>query len=139
MVDITSVGSGIGRAAAFALARSGARVALLDVAQGSLAETEVDLRGTWHFAAPCDIADVGSIAEAFGSLFNHVGRIDVPAPDWLEIDDIFCDETMAVNANRIFFCARAAARAMGTGGGAIANLASLSDMIDWGSSLYLAS
>ncbi len=139
MVDITSVGSGIGRAAAFGLARSGARVALLDVAQDGLAETEVDLRGTWHFAAACDIADVGSISRALGSLSNHVGRIDVPAPDWLEIDDIFCDGTMAVNANRIFFCARVAARAMGTGGGAIGNLASLSDMIGWGASLYLTS
>ncbi len=146
---ITGAGSGIGRAAALAFAGLGARVALVDIDATGLAETEASLTGTDHLVVPCDVADVGSIAGAFGRVVESFGRIDVlvnnaginpPAPGSLEIDEALYDRIIDVNAKGIFFCAQAAMRAMGTGGGAIVNLASVSGMVGWGgTSVYSAS
>ncbi len=149
VVAITGAGSGIGRAAAMAFAGLGARVALVDIDSTGLAETEAGLTGTDHLAVPCDVSDVGSIADAFGRIAERFDRLDVlvnnaginpPAPGSLEIDEAFYDRIMDVNAKGIFFCAQAAVKVMGAGGGAIVNLASVSGMVGWGgTSVYSAS
>ncbi len=149
VVAITGAGSGIGRAAAMAFAGLGARVALFDIDSNGLAETEAGLTGTDHLAVPCDVADVGSIADAFGRIAERFDRLDVlvnnaginpPAPGSLEIDEALYDRIMDVNAKGIFFCAQAAVKVMGAGGGAIVNLASVSGMVGWGgTSVYSAS
>ncbi len=149
VVAITGAGSGIGRAAAMAFAGLGARVALVDIDSTGLAETEAGLTGTDHLAVPCDVSDVGSIADAFGRIAERFDRLDVlvnnaginpPAPGSLEIDEALYDRIMDVNAKGIFFCAQAAVKVMGTGGGAIVNLASVSGMVGWGgTSVYSAS
>ncbi|MDP9356648.1 MAG: SDR family oxidoreductase [Chloroflexota bacterium] len=149
VVAITGAGSGIGRAAAMAFAGLGARVALVDIDSTGLAETEAGLTGTDHLAVPCDVSDVGSIADAFGRIAERFDRLDVlvnnaginpPAPGSLEIDEALYDRIMDVNAKGIFFCAQAAVKVMGAGGGAIVNLASVSGMVGWGgTSVYSAS
>ncbi len=149
VVAITGAGSGIGRATALAFAQRGARLALLDLDPAGLTETEALLGTPDHLAQPCDVADVGSITDAFGRIHDRFGHLDVlvnnaginpPAPGSLEIDEALYDRIMDVNAKGIFFCAQAAVKAIGTGGGAIVNLASVSGMVGWGgTSVYSAS
>ena len=112
---VTGGGRGIGAALAAELRTRGAEVVTADLLPGSDVE--------------CDVSD----AEQVDALFVDVGRVDglvnsaallVDRRPFDEIDLAEWDRMFAVNVRGSFLCAKAAARAMGSGGGSIVNVAS---------------
>ncbi|HZB92415.1 MAG TPA: SDR family NAD(P)-dependent oxidoreductase, partial [Stellaceae bacterium] len=73
---VTGGASGIGAAIATALARVGARVALLDLDRDG-AETMAGRIGDSAAAWPLDVADAAAVARAFDQIAARWGRIDV--------------------------------------------------------------
>lgn len=133
---LTGAGSGIGRAAAVALAREGMRVVLSGRRQAALAETAGLVRdaGGEAVTAPLDVSDseaAAGVAEIIGArygradvLVNNAGvntlerhLPELTADDWTRIVD--------VNLNGAFYCARAALPMMrAQGDGLIINVSS---------------
>ncbi|VVE43236.1 SDR family oxidoreductase [Pandoraea terrigena] len=120
---VTGAGSGIGRAAAIALAASGFTVALIGRTDAPLHETKAaidDAGGHAHIAA-ADVADEGSVDAAFAQIVREFGRLDVlfnnagrnagAVPlDEYALD--FWNDVVATNLTGVFLCARAAWRIM---------------------------
>ncbi|WP_333992941.1 SDR family oxidoreductase [Burkholderia orbicola] len=137
---VTGAGSGIGRAAAIALAQAGFTVALLGRTEASLSETQDAIRATGGDAQvfPVDVTDEASVDHAFAQIAQRFGRLDVlfnnagrNAPvvslDEYELD--VWNSVVATNLTGVFLCARAAWRLMKTQtpqGGRIINNGSIS-------------
>lgn len=134
---ITGGGSGIGRAAALALARRGDRVAIADL-RHDLAQAcahEIAAAGGQAVALAIDVTDDAVVAQAFAEAESALGPVDIlvnsagilgvaPLLDY-PIDDF--ERIMAVNVTGSFRCAqRAAAGMVARGYGRIVNLASIS-------------
>jgi meso-butanediol dehydrogenase/(S,S)-butanediol dehydrogenase/diacetyl reductase len=133
---VTGAGQGIGRAAALALARAGADVAVNDLRAGA-AETvagEIRALGRKALALPADVAAVAEIERMVQGAVEGLGRLDVlvnnaglirPTP-FGQVTERDWDETFAVNARGLFFCMQAAAPVLvRQGGGAIVNVSSI--------------
>jgi NAD(P)-dependent dehydrogenase (short-subunit alcohol dehydrogenase family) len=138
---VTGGGRGIGRAIARRLARDGAFVVIadrdVDGARHVLAEIEAaDGLGE---AVGVDVTDESAVDEVFASAVATLGRLDwlvnnagltgagglVYAPAW-EMETNEWRRALAVNLDGLFFCARAAARAMQQAGhGSIVNISSV--------------
>ncbi|ESS38474.1 MULTISPECIES: SDR family oxidoreductase [Burkholderia] len=137
---VTGAGSGIGRAAAIALAQAGFTVALLGRTEASLSETQDAIRAAGGDAQvfPVDVTDEASVDRAFAQIAQRFGRLDVlfnnagrNAPvvslDEYELD--VWNSVVATNLTGVFLCARAAWRLMKTQtpqGGRIINNGSIS-------------
>ncbi|WP_175875288.1 SDR family oxidoreductase [Burkholderia sp. BCC0097] len=137
---VTGAGSGIGRAAAIALAQAGFTVALLGRTEASLSETQDIVRAAGGDAQvfPVDVTDEASVDHAFAQIAQRFGRLDVlfnnagrNAPvvslDEYELD--VWNSVVATNLTGVFLCARAAWRLMKTQtpqGGRIINNGSIS-------------
>ncbi|MFZ3234228.1 MAG: glucose 1-dehydrogenase [Stellaceae bacterium] len=153
---VTGGGGGIGRAAALAFAREGARVAVADYAAETAAETVamVNAAGGQAITLTGDVTrgrDVGTMLDdtivAYGRLdcaFNNAGigpsQVDAAGKktaDWSE--DSF-DRMIAVNLKSVWLCMRAEIRQMLTqGGGAIVNTGSIAGLVGLAtSSAYVA-
>ncbi|MFC4257341.1 SDR family NAD(P)-dependent oxidoreductase [Altererythrobacter xixiisoli] len=135
---ITGAGSGIGRAAALALAARGYRLVLVGRRSAVLEETAALAGDIPTLVAPCDVADEAAVDALFAQAVDHFGRIDLlfnnaglalPATpiedlaltDWRRLVD--------VNTTGAFLCLRAAFRVMkdqDPQGGRIINNGSLS-------------
>ncbi|MGU3665422.1 SDR family oxidoreductase [Methylobacterium sp. A49B] len=115
---VTGAGSGIGQAAALALAKAGMRVALTGRARESLERT-ADLVGAAGGQALVVPADMGVAAEverawnvvhaAWGGcdlLVNSAG-LNVPQRGWSEITPAGIDAVVGVNLNGPFYASRA--------------------------------
>ncbi|KVR46066.1 SDR family oxidoreductase [Burkholderia multivorans] len=137
---VTGAGSGIGRAAAVALAGAGFTVALIGRTEASLRETQEAIRaagGDAH-AFLADVTDEASVDRAFAQIAQQFGRLDVlfnnagrNAPpvslDAYELD--VWNAVVATNLTGVFLCARAAWRIMKAQtpqGGRIVNNGSIS-------------
>ncbi|AMU07906.1 SDR family oxidoreductase [Burkholderia cenocepacia] len=120
---VTGAGSGIGRAAALALAQAGFTVALLGRTEASLRETQDAIRAAGGDAQvfPVDVTDEASVDHAFARIAQLFGRLDVlfnnagrNAPvvslDEYELD--VWNSVVATNLTGVFLCARAAWRMM---------------------------
>ncbi|MBN3778849.1 SDR family oxidoreductase [Burkholderia sp. Ac-20345] len=120
---VTGAGSGIGRAAAIALAQAGYTVALLGRTEGSLRETQDAIRaaaGDAHvFTA--DVTDEASVDHAFAQIAQQFGRLDVlfnnagrnaPPVSLDEYEFDVWNSVVATNLTGVFLCARAAWRLM---------------------------
>jgi 2-dehydro-3-deoxy-D-gluconate 5-dehydrogenase len=142
---VTGAGSGLGRAAAIALAQQGASVIVtelpdrLDRAEETVAM--VDDLGAEAAALPLDVRDLDSItrcvddAAAGGRLdilVNNAGvniqklAFDVGEADW--------DTVVDINLKGVFFTAQAAGRVMrdqSPSGGAIVNVASIMGLVGY--------
>jgi NAD(P)-dependent dehydrogenase (short-subunit alcohol dehydrogenase family) len=130
---VTGAASGIGAAIAVALARVGARVALLDLDRVG-AEAVAGRIGGAAEVWPLDIADAAAVTRVFDEIAARWGRIDVlvnsagiairkPAVELAPAD---WERVMGVNVTGSFLCARAAARHMlAREGGRIVNIASI--------------
>ncbi|MBR8330116.1 SDR family oxidoreductase [Burkholderia ambifaria] len=120
---VTGAGSGIGRAAAIALANAGFTVALIGRNEASLLETKEAIaagHGDAHaFAA--DVTDEASVEHAFSRIAREFGRLDVlfnnagrnaPAVPLDEYELDVWNDVVATNLTGVFLCARAAWRLM---------------------------
>ncbi|PRF67379.1 3-oxoacyl-ACP reductase [Burkholderia multivorans] len=120
---VTGAGSGIGRAAAVALAGAGFTVALIGRTEASLRETQEAIRAAGGDAHvfPADVTDEASVDRAFAQiaqqfvrldvLFNNAGRNAPPVSlDAYELD--VWNAVVATNLTGVFLCARAAWRIM---------------------------
>jgi len=130
---VTGAGSGIGRAAAQALAAVGARVVLADIDYSAAEAASAVIAGRGGQARPArlDVADERAVEQVFAGLAQEGGvdvlinsagisirrpALELALADWRRVQD--------VNVTGSFLCARAAARGM-TRGGAIVNIASM--------------
>jgi NAD(P)-dependent dehydrogenase (short-subunit alcohol dehydrogenase family) len=120
---VTGAGTGIGRAAAIALARAGAQVALSGRRAGPLEEVATEIRrgGGEALVVTGDVSDPAAVEALFAAVSERWGRVDVllnnagintrernihdiSIKDWLEV--------VAVNLSGSFFCARKALETM---------------------------
>ena len=144
-VLVTGGGGGIGRAAALAFAREGARVMVADYAAGTAAETVamVNAAGGQAITLTGDVsrsedvkAMIAAAIAAFGRLdcaFNnagiagwHVQAIDQKTAEWS--DEAF-DRMIAVNLRGVWLCMKHEILQMERqGGGAIVNTASIAGL-----------
>ncbi|KVL49282.1 3-oxoacyl-ACP reductase [Burkholderia territorii] len=120
---VTGAGSGIGRAAAIALANAGYTVALIGRNEASLGDTKaaiVAARGDAH-VFPADVTDEASVEHAFARIARAFGRLDVlfnnagrnaPAVPLDEYEIDVWNDVVATNLTGVFLCARAAWRMM---------------------------
>ncbi len=134
---VTGAASGIGRATAEILASIGAEVALLDRDTDGLAAALADMKslpGKRH-AYHVDLADMDSIAAAFGRVVEDTGGIDIlvnsaamnVAGASTDYDLALWQKVMDVNLTGLFHGCRIAARSMiaRNVSGAIVNVASV--------------
>ncbi len=136
---VTGAGGGIGRAAAIAFARSGARVLVADVKDDGGAETVslIETAGGQALYQRCDVSDgaqvkamVSAAVQAFGRLdcaFNNAG-INVLTAD--EYEDENWARSIGVNLTGVMMCMREEVEVMlKQGGGAIVNTASINGLV----------
>ncbi|RQS37314.1 SDR family NAD(P)-dependent oxidoreductase [Burkholderia sp. Bp8992] len=120
---VTGAGSGIGRAAAIALAQAGFAVALLGRNEASLRDTQDAIRTAGGDAQvfPADVTDEASVDHAFAQIAQQFGRLDVlfnnagrnaPVVSLDEYDLDVWNSVVATNLTGVFLCARAAWRLM---------------------------
>jgi NAD(P)-dependent dehydrogenase (short-subunit alcohol dehydrogenase family) len=141
VVIVTGAGSGIGRAASEVLAREGATVAVVDIADKAGAETVAALKSQggkaefWHMNATDEQSvqtAINAIADRFGRidvLVNNVGMIgdDKPTHELLESE---WDRVMNVNVKSVFLCTKHVIRHLrNSGGGSIINISSVHGLI----------
>jgi NAD(P)-dependent dehydrogenase (short-subunit alcohol dehydrogenase family) len=150
-VLVSGASVGIGRQAALAFARHGARVAInYRQAEADAKETLalVEKAGGSGFIIRADVSAedeaarlVQAAAEKLGgldTLVNNAGITEfIPFPDLDAVTAAIWDRLYKNNVESIFFCSRAAAKIMGAQetGGSIVNLASVSGMLPRGSSI----
>jgi len=134
---VTGGAAGIGKAIALALAGEGADVAIADIQDAkaqAVAET-IAAMGRRALALHCDVGDsaqvnrmVGEVAEKLGGLHILVNNAAIIAPGlFWEVSDESWDRIIRTNLSSVFYCARAAARAMieQRQGGRIINMSSI--------------
>ncbi|WP_340107443.1 SDR family NAD(P)-dependent oxidoreductase [Pikeienuella sp. HZG-20] len=134
---ITGGGSGIGRAAATALARMGAPVAVADIDAAAVEETAAGVReaGGEALAVQIDVQDKASVSAAFDRveawrgpasiLVNSAGILRVEPFDEFDVET--WNRVFAVNVTGSFLCGQRAAPGMKAAGyGRIVNLSSIS-------------
>jgi NAD(P)-dependent dehydrogenase (short-subunit alcohol dehydrogenase family) len=143
---ITGGGGGIGRAAALAFAREGARVAVADVALEPARETvaSVNAAGGQAISLPGEVtrnADVRAMIDgvvgAYGRLdcaFNNAGiagwQVDAAGKKTAEWSEEAFDRMIAVNLKGVWLCMRYELPQMqAQGGGAIVNTGSIAGLI----------
>ena len=139
---ITGAGSGVGKHAAWALAKDGFSVAYLgrrrETLEAAMAAAPTSPNGARSIVIPADVADPRSVAQAFATLQIEFGRLDVlfnnaginvPA---LPLEDLTVDQwrsVVDVNLSGAFYCTQEAFRLMKTQtprGGRIINNGSVS-------------
>ncbi|WP_423822662.1 SDR family oxidoreductase [Salinisphaera sp. SPP-AMP-43] len=148
-VLITGAGSGIGAASARRFAREGANVVLVGRTRDKLDRVAADLPDPERvMIRPADVSKadeanalVEDVVSRFGGLdvlFNNAGvATQGRIPD---TDDATWRQVMAINADGVFYCCRAALPHLIARGGNIVNTSSVSALGgDWGMSVYNAS
>jgi NAD(P)-dependent dehydrogenase (short-subunit alcohol dehydrogenase family) len=134
---VTGAASGIGRGIAEALAKEGARVAILDRNRAGAEETRAIIvaAGGQALALDCDVADPASIEAAdraitasFGAadvLVNNAGMIRSGLLESLQLEQ--WNALISVNLTGYFLCAQIFGRAMrARGSGALVHVSSIS-------------
>ena len=135
---VTGAGTGIGKAAALALAKEGYAVVLAGRRADKLEETAKEAGNAKTLAVPTDVADVESIRALFARVKKEFGRLDVlfnnagiGAPA-MPLEDLPFDKWKAVvdtNLTGSFLCTQEAFRIMkdqNPRGGRIINNGSIS-------------
>ncbi len=131
---VTGGGSGIGKAIAMALAENGAKVLILDMNEGNLAQvvSEITATGGTASGAKCDVSDAKNVEEVFKSemsnqsldiLINNAGIAHVGKLEDTSVEDL--DRIYNVNIKGVFNCSGAAVKLMKEKGGVIINVSSV--------------
>ncbi|WP_270937335.1 SDR family oxidoreductase [Falsiroseomonas oryzae] len=135
---VTGAGSGVGRAAALALAAEGWAVGLLGRRADALEETAGLCKGARTLVLSADVSDPAAVEGAFAKLKGAFGRLDllfnnagtnVPGTPFEELTADQWLKVVAVNLNGMFLCGHAAFRMMkdqSPQGGRIINNGSIS-------------
>jgi NAD(P)-dependent dehydrogenase (short-subunit alcohol dehydrogenase family) len=130
---ITGAGSGIGRACAVALAREGARVALVGRRKDRLEETSREI-GESALVLTADVSFKDEIARVVEQTVGHFGALDILLNNAgvlhigtaEQITEAQWDETFNVNVRGLWLLSRAVLPQMRkAGGGSIINMASV--------------
>lgn len=135
---VTGAQQGIGRAAAVALARDGADVAinyLDDPAAAERVADEVRAAGRRTLLVQGDVSLARDVAAMVDAAVRELGALHIlvnnagifPRVDFLRMTESDWDHVLDVNLKGSFLCGQAAARRMvdGGGGGAIVNVSSV--------------
>ncbi len=137
---VTGGGRGIGLEIGRALGEAGARVVVaeIDSATRDKAAAQLAAEGVDATAMAVDVTDPASVNALADSVMQRFGRVDVLVNNAgisrlnaaLDTPDDEWRQVMDVNANAVFWCARAFGRHMvAAGKGAIVNLGSMSGLI----------
>jgi NAD(P)-dependent dehydrogenase (short-subunit alcohol dehydrogenase family) len=119
---ITGAGSGIGRAAAQALAAEGALVVLTGRRRTNLEDTAKDT-GTEALILEGDVTDAARIGEIAQEIQNRYGRLDIvvnnagtniPERKFSQLTPAGIDELIKTNLSSAFYCVTAALPLMRT-------------------------
>src|SRR5271170_6302970 len=130
---VTGAGSGIGRACAIALAREGAKVALVGRRRERLEETAHECGGS-AFVLAADVTQPNEVTRVVEQTLAHFGGLDVLLNNAgvlhvgtaEQITPEQWDETFNVNVRGLWLLSRAVLPAMRkAGGGSIINMASV--------------
>ena len=149
---ITGGGTGIGRAAAFALAEHGVNIAVnYSRSEDNARETAAELRnfGAQAITVAADVSDdhavhamVSQVVQEFGGidiLVNNAGKTRFVTLDDLDgMREEFWDDIFAVNVKGAFFTTRAAAPHLKHAKGCVVNVASIAGITGRGSSMAYA-
>lgn len=135
---VTGAGTGVGKAAALALARAGFAVVLAGRRKEPLEETIKEAGGGKHLAVPTDLRDVDAIRALFAKVKAEFGRLDVlfnnagmgaPAVPFHELPVEKWKEVVDTNLTAPFVCTQEAFKIMkdqNPRGGRIINNGSIS-------------
>lgn len=135
---VTGGAHGLGRVFCESLARAGASVAVLDIADSDEAARSIDDETGRQacFGIRADVSDEASVKAAVAAVLERTGRIDVlvnnaavysslPLVSFADIDVALWDQVMAVNLRGMFLMVKHAGPAMiARKGGKIVNIAS---------------
>ena len=140
VVVITGAAGGIGRAAAARFAAEGARLLLVDVNVGGLAETlaAVERAGGQGLVVEADVTRIAEVqryvaaaVERWGGIdgfFNNAGILGVVSP-LVDYPESTFDRVLAVNVKSVWLGLKVVAPAMiARGGGAIVNTSSVAGL-----------
>jgi NAD(P)-dependent dehydrogenase (short-subunit alcohol dehydrogenase family) len=136
---ISGAASGMGRAAAIALAEHGADLLLADLNTDGLARTESDIRalGRRAIGVTCNVSDFAQIRNLFAKLDAEFGRIDflgnIAGEGLLaRPEEITLEQVQTVFQNLVFgrfcMCQEAGRRMVKAGRGSILNIGSLASI-----------
>lgn len=137
---VTGASSGIGEAIARALAKAGARVAVMARRKDRLETLAGEIGG---IAIACDVAEQESVSSAMSAAWTALGRVDIlvtaagvaadggPVPEKIPYDAFA--RTIQVNLTGLWQCCQEiGARMLADGkGGSIINIASIAGMNGW--------
>ena len=136
---VTGASRGIGEALAVGLARFGADVAICgrDVGRLGPCREAIEAAGRKAVPFPLDVSDIEAIEPAFKAACGRLGGLDIlinnagveEVRPSVEVDEALWDKVVDTNLKGAFFAARAAARLMQDGGGAMVNLGSLTSAV----------
>ena len=159
IIAITGAAGGLGAAMAHRLAKQGARLALLDFNSEALEAlgTSLTVPAKDRLLLPCDVSDESQVDEAFASIGEYFGGLDVLVNNagitrdalMLKMKDGQLQSRMSladwnavinVNLTGVFLCARAAVEQMvkADNGGLVINISSISRAGNMGQSNYSA-
>ena len=150
---VTGAASGIGRAAAIAFAREGARVVVSDVNTGGGEETVriIEDSGGEALWAPADVSDSSQVqalvdraVSAYGRLdcaFNNAGITVTRRTPMVDLTEEEWDRLMGINLKGVWLCLKYEIPEMiKTGGGSIVNTSSTAGLVgSIGLASYVAS
>ncbi|UQA54878.1 SDR family oxidoreductase [Polyangium aurulentum] len=133
---VTGAGSGIGRAAALAFAREGAKVVVADLSEQNSQETVrlIEALGGRALAVRCDVTRAEDVKAALDRTIETFGRLDVafnnagseqPVTATADLTEEEWDRIVRVNLGGVFLCMKYEIPLMlAQGGGAIVNTSS---------------
>ena len=140
---VSGAASGLGRAAALALAEHGADVLLADLNEAGLEKTAADIAALGRRALPatCDVSDPEKIRDLFARLDREFGRLDflgnIAGEGLLGKPEEMAVETVQrvfqnLVLGRFVMCQEAGKRMLAAGRGSILNIGSLASTMALG-------
>lgn len=149
---ITGGGTGIGRAIALILARSGVHIALnFSRSEQDALNTcqEIEALGVRCLTYKADVAQDAEVKSMISYVVAHYGKLDILVNnagmthfvDHANLEGMkeeYWDDIMGVNVKGMFFCCRAAAAELRKSRGCIVNITSIAGLTGLGSSIAYA-